>query len=682
MNDNLNNVTILPPFKKFCMTIGELPTSYVESMTYYESLVWLCNYLGKTVIPALNANGEAVIELQEKYIELKDYVDNYFKNLDIQEEINNKLDDMAESGQLADIIAQYLEVSSVLGFDTKADLKGAANLVNGSITRTLGESSYNDKKGNYYRIRTLEEGDVIDDVNLLALSEYPTLVAELVLENVDTFYDTVADMTSDTTITSGNIVKTLGYYAINDGGAGLYLVRNKTVADIVDNGSLIAIGSTLVAELIETEIKLEQFGCVGDGTTNDTTQFTACINYAKAKDYKVTSSKDKVYLISSTIDISNISIDLNNAYIKAGGVIDLLEINEEDSTKYTFVSNINFDMNNVGTSAIKITKGRRNKFYNINIINVKSYGIKVLGGYENLFNNINLQNVIGTPNSGTIGLLIETGDCHYENITMTNISTGFYVKQSNNFFNKCHVWLANDSLMNEGVMFLVEMPTIVSPIFIDECYCDTMRYFIKFNNNTYSLIHVSNLLYSFNESYYKQYHENTYVIYGNIDDQARYVNFSNCDMRGLSYGSGATSYMTNRTTYFGKQTACNISGITYNDRDFEFTSTSSGLSLTVNKVKKNNDTNIVNITVVGNYDSSTSSSDINFNLGNIGWDLLPREAITSFSCMVGDTRWADTSATPCYMYIPSKSQSSEPVTIRVPHGTGTKYIFINMTYIV
>jgi hypothetical protein len=31
MNDKLNNnVTILPPFKKFCMTIGELPTSYLD----------------------------------------------------------------------------------------------------------------------------------------------------------------------------------------------------------------------------------------------------------------------------------------------------------------------------------------------------------------------------------------------------------------------------------------------------------------------------------------------------------------------------------------------------------------------------------------------------------------------------------------------------------------------------
>ena len=75
MNDNLNKEVItLPPFKRLCMTIGELPSSYVETMTYYESLLWFCNYLGKTVIPTINNNAEAVEELQTKYIELKDYV--------------------------------------------------------------------------------------------------------------------------------------------------------------------------------------------------------------------------------------------------------------------------------------------------------------------------------------------------------------------------------------------------------------------------------------------------------------------------------------------------------------------------------------------------------------------------------------------------------------------------------
>ena len=97
------------PFKKMVMTIGELPTSFVESMTYYEMLAWFCNYLENTVIPAVNNNAEVSEELQTKFLELKDYVDDYFDNLNVQEEINNKLDDMAEDGSLTAIIKAYVD---------------------------------------------------------------------------------------------------------------------------------------------------------------------------------------------------------------------------------------------------------------------------------------------------------------------------------------------------------------------------------------------------------------------------------------------------------------------------------------------------------------------------------------------------------------------------------------------
>lgn len=64
------DVKHLEPFKKFIMTIGELPTSYLESMTYGEMVMWLCNYLQNTVIPAINNNADVTNELIEKIEEL------------------------------------------------------------------------------------------------------------------------------------------------------------------------------------------------------------------------------------------------------------------------------------------------------------------------------------------------------------------------------------------------------------------------------------------------------------------------------------------------------------------------------------------------------------------------------------------------------------------------------------
>ena len=94
-------------FPQFVNNLGIIPTSYKDSMSYYECLAWLCKYLEETVIPTVNQNGSAVQELQGLYIELQDYVIHYFDNLDVSEEINSKLDEMAENGSLYTIIERF-----------------------------------------------------------------------------------------------------------------------------------------------------------------------------------------------------------------------------------------------------------------------------------------------------------------------------------------------------------------------------------------------------------------------------------------------------------------------------------------------------------------------------------------------------------------------------------------------
>ena len=44
---------------------------------------------------------------------------------EVQEEVNNKLDEMAENGDLQEIIEAYLDSAAVWGFDTVADMQSA-----------------------------------------------------------------------------------------------------------------------------------------------------------------------------------------------------------------------------------------------------------------------------------------------------------------------------------------------------------------------------------------------------------------------------------------------------------------------------------------------------------------------------------------------------------------------------
>ena len=165
-----NQFKKLPPFKFFVLQNFPFIEEDFDAITNYELLCKLAEYLKQTA----NATNQIGTEMTT----LIDYVNNYFENLDVQEEINNKLDDMAESGELEEIIASYLNVNSVLAFDTLASLVASENLVEGSTVRTLGHTTYNDNGGEFYKIREITNQDVVDGINIVALTNFNNLIAE------------------------------------------------------------------------------------------------------------------------------------------------------------------------------------------------------------------------------------------------------------------------------------------------------------------------------------------------------------------------------------------------------------------------------------------------------------------------------------------------------------------------
>lgn len=125
-----------------------------------------------------------VEEYITKFVELKDFVDTYFDNLDVQEEINNKLDSMAEAGTLQEIIAEYLNATTTWGFDSVADMKSSTNLIEGSFAQTLGYYSVNDGGSALYKIRKVTNDDTVDDAFLIEIGDPENeLVAELIIKN-------------------------------------------------------------------------------------------------------------------------------------------------------------------------------------------------------------------------------------------------------------------------------------------------------------------------------------------------------------------------------------------------------------------------------------------------------------------------------------------------------------------
>ena len=80
---SINTISLLDrePFKRMISTVGNLPTSFVDSMSYYEVLAWLCQYVTETIIPKINEDSEAINALQEEFIALREEVEEAIKEI-------------------------------------------------------------------------------------------------------------------------------------------------------------------------------------------------------------------------------------------------------------------------------------------------------------------------------------------------------------------------------------------------------------------------------------------------------------------------------------------------------------------------------------------------------------------------------------------------------------------------
>lgn len=109
----------LKPFRFWCQKV--LPLVYDDELSYYELLCKVIDYLNKTM-ENVNELSKNFDELREMFNTLKNYVDNYFKNLDVQEEINNKLDEMVTNGTFDKLLSKFIVgITNVKSLGAKGD---------------------------------------------------------------------------------------------------------------------------------------------------------------------------------------------------------------------------------------------------------------------------------------------------------------------------------------------------------------------------------------------------------------------------------------------------------------------------------------------------------------------------------------------------------------------------------
>lgn len=166
-----------------------------DALTDYELLCLVVKYLND-VIANQNEQNDSITRMYESFLALQDYVNNtkdeledafnnlddyvrnYFDNLDVQDEINNKLDQMLEDGVLEEIIESFLQTNALWCFNSVNEMQQAPNFINGSFAKTIGYYNANDNGGANYKIRNPESGETADGITTIQVSN--NLIAELI----------------------------------------------------------------------------------------------------------------------------------------------------------------------------------------------------------------------------------------------------------------------------------------------------------------------------------------------------------------------------------------------------------------------------------------------------------------------------------------------------------------------
>lgn len=87
-----------------------LPLTYDDSLSYYELLNKVVTYLNNTIEDVANVETN-VDALSNAYNQLQKYVNDYFDDLDVEEELRNVLDKMAIDGSLDEILTPLVEAA-------------------------------------------------------------------------------------------------------------------------------------------------------------------------------------------------------------------------------------------------------------------------------------------------------------------------------------------------------------------------------------------------------------------------------------------------------------------------------------------------------------------------------------------------------------------------------------------
>lgn len=327
----------------------------------------------------------------------------------------------------------------------------------------------------YHDIKTIDTHEEVMD----ARQGFNTLGG--VIKQKIFHFDNVATMKSCLTLVAGDVVQTLGYYAVNDGGGATYqIVNDNSLVD--DGGSVHDLTNGLKAKLIiKDRINVKQFGAKGDGVTTDDNAFSSAFSFIKNN----TSSKILFIPCGKFILNNNYTIDFALNMVGESSQPDysnicseIVSTNDDTTSPFIYYHNSNSRIggfhiegicfsgsNIIGKPGIYLKElGWRGGLNSLRIRRFKSYGLKMYNVYDMQVQNTQIIDCSCLVDNQPVYSL--TLEANTNNVTFGNchVEGGNYLL-SNNYstsinFDNCHFEFNTDYTDYSHYVFLLGQGSI------------------------------------------------------------------------------------------------------------------------------------------------------------------------------------------------------------------------------
>ena len=256
---NNQNVEKLEPTGIFTNYIYKaIPLAFDESMSYYETLCGLLNYLKNTIIPTINNNADVITEYETKFIELQTFVDTYFDNLDVQEEVNTKLDEMVEDGTMDTLLNTNLTGSlSDLETTDKTNLVSAINELNTDMSTNTSNI------GDLTSLDTTEKSNLVGAINEVNTKAGNNATNIGTLSNLNT-------TEKSNLVGSINEISNAAVYSLNEIAIGKWIDNKTLYRKVIPSNSLYpndGHGKLVIAHGITNLDKVVKINCIAHNPT-------------------------------------------------------------------------------------------------------------------------------------------------------------------------------------------------------------------------------------------------------------------------------------------------------------------------------------------------------------------------------------------------------------------------------